>query len=163
MALLNAPKYDERGENLKRNLIVGAGITFVALVLLTLAGFLAGHGWLFTNLPAEHKVNRFFVALEAKDYGKAFGVYTNDPEWQSHPDAHKDYPVKEFTEDWTTASPVDAPITSHHIDVSRTVGSGNFGTGVVVGVTVNGSKRIFIRVDRKDGTLAYPSPLQIDY
>ena len=44
MTLLNAPAFDEQKENRKRNILVGSGILAVALVLLSVAGFLLGHG-----------------------------------------------------------------------------------------------------------------------
>ena len=163
MDLMNAPEYDARQENLKRNLLIGSGATFVLLVLLTLAGYIMGHGWLFTNLPAEHKVDTFFNALEAKDYGKAYGIYTNDAQWQQHPDKHKDYDLQRFTEDWTTESPVKGPVTKHHVDISRTDGSGTFGTGTIVAVRVNGDNKLFMWVQRSDGTLTEPAPHEILY
>jgi hypothetical protein len=163
MALLNAPEYDARKESLKKNLLIGAGITVVVLILLTLGGYVAGHGWLFTNLPAEHKVDKFFTALEAKDYPKAYAIYTNDSDWQQHPDKHKDYPLDRFTEDWTTESPVKAPITSHHVDISRTDGSGTFGTGTIVAVRINGDKKLFMWVERSDGSLTEPAPHELQY
>jgi hypothetical protein len=131
--------------------------------VLTLAGFMLGHGWLFTNLPAEHKVNNFFNALEAKDYNKAFAIYVNDPHWADHPERYKDYPLPRFTEDWTTASPVDAPITSHHVDISKTDGTGTFGTGIIVAVRVNGSKKLFMWYQKSDGTLTEPAPHELQY
>ena len=163
MDLMNAPEYDARQENLKRNLLIGSGATFVLLVLLTLAGYIMGHGWLFTNLPAEHKVDRFFTALEAKDYDKAYAIYTNDEQWQQHPDKHKDYDLQRFTEDWTTESPVKGPVTKHHVDISRTDGSGTFGTGTIVAVRVNGDNKLFMWVQRSDGTLTEPAPHEILY
>ena len=163
MTLLNAPVYDERKETLKKGLLIGAGVTLVLLVLLTLAGYISGHGWLFSNLPAEHRVNNFFNALESKDYAKAFALYTNDADWQQHPAAHKDYPENRFIEDWTTESPVGAPITSHHVDISRTDGTGTFGTGLIVAVTVNHNKRIFMWYQKSDGSLTEPAPHELQY
>lgn len=163
MALLNAPEYDDRKEKLKKGLLIGSGATFVLLVLLTLGGYVAGHGWFFTNLPAEHKVDRFFSALEAKDFSRAYGIYTNDPAWQQHPAQHKDYDLLRFTEDWTTESPVKGPITSHHVDISRTDGSGTFGTGTIVAVRVNGENKLFMWVQRSDGTLTEPAPHELQY
>ena len=84
MALLNAPEYDARKEKLKVAIIAGSGSTLVLLILLTLAGYVMGHGWLFTNLPAEHTVDTFFTALEAKDYDKAYALYTNDDDFAQH-------------------------------------------------------------------------------
>src|SRR5665213_684785 len=93
MTLLNAPQFDEQKETRQRNILVGSGILVVALVLLTVGGFLLGHGWLFTNLPIEHMVNNFLTALQAKDYPKAYGIFYNDADWQQHPDKYKDYPL----------------------------------------------------------------------
>ena len=163
MTLLNAPVYNEGKEKLKKGLLVGSGILVVALVLLTLAGYISGHGWFFTNLPAEHRVNTFFNALEAKDFGKAYAVYTNDDDWQQHAAAHKDYTEARFVEDWTTESPVGAPVTSHHVDISRTDGTGTFGTGVIVAVTVNKGKRIFMWYQKSDGQLTEPAPHELQY
>ena len=154
MPLMDAPAYDERGENLKKSILIGSLITFAVLVVLTLAGFISGHGWLFMNLPVEHKVNRFYNALEAKDYPQAYAIYTSGQK--------TDYSLQRFTEDWTTDSPVGAPITSHHVDISKTTGTGNFGSGTIVAATLNGSKKYFLYVNRKDGTLT-ESPLELQY
>ena len=161
MTLLNAPDYDDRRETRKRSLLIGAAAIVGLLILLTLGGFIAGHGWLFSNLPAEHKVSSFFSALEAKDYDKAFAIYTNDPDWKQHPERHKDYPIDRFTVDWTTESPVKAPIVSHKIDISKTDGSGTFGTGIIVAARVNGDKKLFMWYQRSDGTLTEPAPHEL--
>src|ERR1700678_4663506 len=98
MTLMNAPEYDSRRDDRIRNLWIGAGVLVFLGVVLAFAGFAMGHGWLFSNLPVEHKVDKFFSALEAKDYGKAFAIYTNDPDWQQHPERHADSPLKRFSE-----------------------------------------------------------------
>jgi len=163
MTLLNAPEFDSNRETRNRNLLIGAGVLVVLIIVIGLGGFMAGHGWFFSNLPIEHKVNSFFNALEAKDYDKAFAIYTNDPHWQEHPDKHADYSLKRFTEDWTSASPVDGPILSHHVDISKTDGTGAFGSGVIVAVRVNGDHKIFMWYERKDGTLTEPAPHELEY
>jgi hypothetical protein len=163
MTLLNAPEYDGSRERRNRNLLVGAGVLVLLAIVIGLGGFMAGHGWFFSNLPAEHKVSSFFSALEAKDYEKAYVLYTNDPEWQQHPDKHADYPLKRFTEDWTTESPVHGPILSHHVDISKTDGTGAFGSGIIVAVRVNGDKKIFMWYQRSDGTLTEPAPHELEY
>lgn len=163
MTLLNAPEYDGSRETRNRNLLVGAGVLVLLAIVIGLGGFMAGHGWFFSNLPAEHKVSSFFSALEAKDYEKAYVLYTNDPEWQQHPDKHADYPLKRFTEDWTTESPVHGPILSHHVDISKTDGTGAFGSGIIVAVRVNGDKKIFMWYQRSDGTLTEPAPHELEY
>ena len=168
MTLLNAPVFNERKEKTKKYTLIGSGIALALLVVLTLAGFLLGHGWLFLNLPAEHKVNLFYSALEAKDYKRAFAIYNNDDDWQQHPDKYKDYPIDRFTTDWTTESPAGGPIASHHVDISKTDGSGTFGTGIIVAATVKavgkpGEKKLFIYYLKAGGNLTYPSFHILEY
>jgi hypothetical protein len=163
MTLLNAPEFDSQRETRNRNLLISAGVLVLLVIVIGLGGFMAGHGWFFSNLPIEHKVDSFFNALEAKDYDKAFTIYTNDPNWQQHPEKHADYPIKRFTEDWTTDSPAGGPILSHHVDISKTDGSGAFGSGVIVAVRVNGNKKIFMWYQRSDGTLTEPAPHELEY
>ena len=161
MTLLNAPKYDERGETRRLGLLIGSGVLVAVLAVVGVGGFLLGHGWFFSNLHAEHRVGSFFEALEAKDYNRAYGVWMNDSDWQAHPGKY-DYTLKRFTEDWTTASDV-GPIASHHVDISKTDGSGMFGTGIIVAVRVNGEHKLFMWYERKDGTLTYPAPHMLEY
>jgi hypothetical protein len=106
-------------------------------------------------------VDQFFNALEAKDYNRAYAIWMNDPEWQQHPQKY-DYTLKRFTEDWTTESPVGM-IRSHHVDISKTDGTGTFGTGIIVAVRVNGGQKVFMWYEKKDGTLTYPAPHELQY
>ncbi len=150
MTLLNAPEFDERKENRRRNIWVGSG-TFVALVaVLTVAGFLLGHGWLFTNLPVEHRVNVFLTAVQAGDSPKAFGIFNNDPSWQQHPQKYADYPLARFTEDFTTESEWKGPVKSFHVDFSK-----RDSTGTVVAATINGTTNLTLKIQRSDGTLSF--------
>ena len=162
MTLLNAPEYDGRKENRKRNILVGSGVLVALVVVLFFGGFMLGHGWFFSNLPAEHRVNTFFSALEAKDYAKAYGIWYNDAEWQQHPQKY-DYTLKRFTEDWTTESPVKGPIVSHQVDISKTDGTGTFGSGIIVAVRVNGNHKLFMYYIKKDGSLVWPAPHELEY
>jgi hypothetical protein len=163
VTLLNAPDYNPANDERNRKIFIGAAVTIALLAVLAVAGFVAGHGWLFSNLPYEHRVNDFFDALEARDYAKAYGIYNADPDWQQHPQKYTDYPLQRFTEDWTTQSPVKAPITNHHVDISRTDGSGTFGTGVIVAVRINGDHPIFMYVNRKDKTMTWPAIHELQY
>lgn len=163
MSLLDAPAYDTRRADRLKTLWMGLASAAGLLLVLTFLGYILGHGWLFSNLSAEHKVSEFYTALQSKDYAKAYGLYENDPQWQGHPEKYAGYPLSRFTEDWTTYSPVDGPIQSHHVDVSRTDGSGNFGSGIIVASTVNGKKGVDVYVSRADGSLTYPSPHVIEY
>ena len=161
MTLLNAPGYDPARERRKAVLIYGGIAVVVLTAVIGVLGFLMGHGWFFTNMKAEHRVDQFFNALEAKDYNKAYGIWMNDADWQQHPQKF-DYTLKRFTEDWTTESPV-GPIRSHHVDISKTDGTGTFGTGIIVAVRVNGDQKIFMWYEKKDGTLTYPAPHELKY
>lgn len=163
MSLMDAPVYDQSRARRNQTLLIGLFSLLGLLVLLTLAGYLMGHGWLFSNMPAERRVSGFYDALEAKDYAKAYGIYQNDPGWQGHADKYSGYPLQRFTEDWTKYSPADAPITSHHVDRAATDGTGTFGSGIIVAATVNGDKKVFIYVSRADGSMTYPSPHIIEY
>jgi hypothetical protein len=171
MTLLNAPVYNEKKERTAKVALI-SGIAFIFLcVILCLTGFLLGHGWFFSDLPAEHRVNSFFVALEAKDYDKAFNIYNNEDDWRKYPEKHKDYPIQRFTEDWTTASPVDGPILSHHVDISKTDGTTgktiDFGSGIIVAVRASSAKvqnkKLFMYYVRKDGTLTWPAFHELQY
>jgi hypothetical protein len=150
MTLLNAPEFDVRKETKQRNVLVGSAITIAALALLTLAGFLLGHGWFFTNLPVEHRVSMFLSALQSQDYAKAYGIFYNDPGWQQHPDKYADYPLQRFTEDFTTESQWKGPVTSFHVGCSK-----RGATGTAVESTVNGRTNLTLEYTRSDGTLAF--------
>jgi hypothetical protein len=150
MTLLNAPQFDVQKETRKRNLQIGSLIAVVAIALLAVAGFLTGHGWLFLNVPVEHKVNVFLSTLQAQDYKKAYGLFYNDPDWQQHPDKYKDYPLDRFTEDFTTASDWKGPVTSFHVGCSK-----RGDTGTAVAATINGSTNLTLEYQRSDGTLSF--------
>ncbi|MDP9052318.1 MAG: hypothetical protein M3O31_16595 [Acidobacteriota bacterium] len=150
MTLLNAPEFDVQKETRKRNILVGSGSVFVLIVLLTVAGFLLGHGWLFINLPVEHKVKTFLTALKGQDYPKAYGIFYNDADWQQHPDKYKDYPLQRFTEDFTTESEWKGPITSFKVGCSK-----RDTTGTAVASTINGSTNLTLKYQRSDGTLSF--------
>ena len=157
MTLLNAPEYDTRRETMKRNLLVGGGALILVLALLTVSGYLLGHGWFFQNLPEEHAVSKFLTDLEEKDYVKAYGVWMNDTDWQQHPQKY-DYTLKRFTEDWTTESDW-GPIKTHHVDISKRTG-----TGIIVACTINGSpKKMFMWYERSNKTLTFPAPYHLEY
>lgn len=163
MNLMDAPAYDPTNDNRRRNILIGVVVAALLLGIVAFTGFVSGHGWLFTNLGYEHRANNFFDALEAKDYSKAYGIYYNDPDWQQHPGKYSGYPLARFTEDWSTDSPVNGPITWHHVDKSVSAGSGYFGTGVIVAVRVNSGQKIFMYVNRTDKTMTWPAPYVFKY
>jgi hypothetical protein len=156
MTLLNAPTYDARRENLKRRLLIGTMAVVLVGGILAILGYVLGHGWFFSNLPVEHKVNVFMQTVQDGDYAKAYGIWENDADWQQHPQKY-DYKLQRFTEDWTAASDWGGPVKSYHIDVSK-----RDATGTVVAVNINGKKRFFIKYEKADGTLSY-FPNEISY
>lgn len=150
MTLLNAPEFDERKETRQRNILIGSGVFVAAMVLLTIAGFALGHGWLFMNLPVEHRVKVFLSELQAGDYAKAYGTFYNDPQWQQHPQKYADYSLQRFTEDFSTESEWKAPVRSFRLDCSKRDDS-----GTAVTATVNGATNLTLKYQRSDGTLSF--------
>jgi len=148
MTLLDAPIYDEARARRRRKILIGVGV-----FLLVLAGFLA---W-FWDWPQEHKVDQFFIAVEAKDFPRAFALWNNDPKWQQHPGQYNLYPYGKFTVDWGASSDYGV-ITSHQIVMKK-----SWGSGVIVGVDVNGRKTpMFLWVERKTGTIGF-SPVELTF
>lgn len=146
MTLLDAPKYDSAKARKRRNILIA--ILCSCLVL-------AGLTWYFWNWPQEHLVNHFFQTIEAGDLPKAFGIWNNDPDWQKHPAKYASYPYGRFELDWGHSSDW-GDIKTHKIVMSKTTGS-----GVVVGVDINGQKTpIFLWVERKNKTLGF-SPVEL--
>lgn len=150
MTLLNAPQFDEKKETRKRNLLIGSGITILAIAIIAFAGFVLGHGWFFMNLPAEHHVKVFLQDVQNGDYAKAYGIWYNDPDWQQHPQKYQDYPLKRFTEDFSTDSDWKGPVTSFHVDFSK-----RDSTGTVVESTIDGSTPLTLKIQRSDGTMSF--------
>jgi hypothetical protein len=155
MTLLDAPAYDVRRAKRNRNIVITIVTVIVAVGLFGVLGFVSGHGWFFRTVPAEHRVNKFFAALESSDYKKAFTIWTNDPNWEQHPDQYKPYDFNQFYKDWGPSGDYGT-IKSHHIAISKAVGN-----GVVMGVDINGGKTpIFLRVDDKSKQVGF-SPVEL--
>ena len=147
MTLLDAPQYDPAKARKRRDILIAA-----IVVLFVLAGF----SWYFWDWPQERLVNQFFATLEARDLPKAFGIWNHDPRWQQHPERYASYPYGRFEVDWGHASDW-GDIKTHKIAMALTRGS-----GVVVGVVVNGDKThpVFLWVERKSKTLGF-SPVEL--
>ena len=146
MTLLDAPTYDPTETRKRRTLLISG---LVALVLV--ASFL----WFFWDWPQEHRINQFFAAIEGGDMPKAFGIWNHDPDWQQHTQQYTAYSYGRFESDWGHASDW-GDIKQHKITMSKSVGS-----GVVVGVEVNGQKTpVFLWVQKNTKTLGF-SPVQL--
>lgn len=150
MALLDAKEYDPRpAARRKRLIIIVVVLAIVALVVWRVTRF-----W-----PEERVVNKFFDALERKDFDAAYGIYNADPEWKQHPDKYQQYPLNQFVLDWGPSGDLGA-ITSHKIDcVLEPDKPGT--SGVIVAVTVNHLPQdSLIWVEKKTKTLTN-SPIVI--
>jgi hypothetical protein len=145
MTLFEAPTYDPRRAR-RRNIII-AGIVVFILITATLA-------WVYRNYPEERVVQKFFTALENRDYEKAYGIWQADPNWKQHPQNYPNYSFGDFYQDWGPGGEW-GPIHSFHIDGSANPKNG--GSGVVVVVTVNDrkEKKARIWVENKTKTLTF--------
>ncbi len=104
------------------------------------------------NWPYEHRVNRFFDALEVKDYKAAYGIWFNDPNWQQHPQQYSQYTYDDFYRDWGPGGEWGV-IKSHDI-----VGSARpkHGSGIIVVVRINGRvEPARLWVEKKTRTLTW--------
>jgi hypothetical protein len=155
MTLLDAPVYDRTLTKRRRNLVIGA------LLFCAAAGIVAVLCW---NLPAEHRVNQFFSAVEAQDFSKAFGIWNNDPDWQEHSQRYaKDgYPYGRFVVDWGRSGEYGR-ITSHKI-----LHSISYGNSTLLAVEINGRKAALpLAVTKRTHTMNFPpfnlTPMKDDF
>src|ERR1700761_3892433 len=80
MTLLDAPSYNAARAGKRRRCILPPIVGAILIGIFV---------WVFWNWPAEHRVNRFFAALEQQQFEKAYGIWNDDPDWQQHPDKYK--------------------------------------------------------------------------
>ncbi|HEY2472685.1 MAG TPA: hypothetical protein VGI45_33175 [Terracidiphilus sp.] len=151
---MDAPKFDARRENRNRNLGIAAIIAAVLIFFGTIS-YVLDKPWQLWHWPADHRVNRFFAAVESGNLQQAYGVWNNDPNWQAHPTQYGAYDFTQFQKDWGSGSDYGT-IKSHQIIIAKTVGN-----GVVMGVDINGGKTpLFLRVDHKTKTIGF-SPVEL--
>jgi hypothetical protein len=103
-------------------------------LLCASAGITASLCW---NLPAEHRVNRFFAAVEANDLPGAFGIWNNDSDWLEHTQKYTadGYSYGRFVLDWGGGSEYGR-IKSHKILHSTS----SYGNNTLLAVEINGRK-----------------------
>jgi hypothetical protein len=123
--IFTAGQYDPEKARRRRQIILG---------IISIVVILGGLAYMFRYWPYEHRVDRFFNALEKNDYQRAYGIWQNDPNWQQHPEQFKDYPYAEFYSDWGPGGDWGA-IHSHKIEGATTPKRGS--SGVIVVVTIN--------------------------
>jgi len=147
--ILTAPPYDPKRNRRKRLIIIAIAVG----LLIAAALFYEFRYW-----PEERVVSKFFNALEAKDYEKAYSIWMADPNWKQHPDQYSRYKFGDFYLDWGPGGEYGL-IHSYHIDAAGTPKHG--GTGVVVEVTVNErTKKAFLWVEKSDKSLTF-SPFEL--
>jgi hypothetical protein len=126
MTLMDAKQYDPRPAQRRKRIII---ILVVIIVVPLVVWFFFFRYW-----PEEHAINKFFRALEQKNFERAYGIYQGDPDWKQHPQKYSNYTLGQFTVDWGPAGEY-GPITSHHVDCALKPKSNS--SGVVVVVTIN--------------------------
>lgn len=129
MGLLDAKEYDPRPAQRRWRLVAIA-------IIVAIAAFLVW--WFFRYYPEERAINKFFQAIERKDFGTAYGLYFADPNWKQHPQKYDQYPLSQFMLDWGPSSEYGV-ITSHKIDCATEPPKKAYrsSTGVIVVVSVN--------------------------
>ena len=147
MTLLDAQPYDTAKARRRKIKIVVAIVVVLALAAL---------GWMYRNWPEEHIVDKFFTALQQKDYENAYGIYFNDPTWRDHQKKYSQYTYADFYRDWGPGGEWGL-IKTHRIYGSantKALGAG----GVVVEVIVNDrAEHARMFVQKSDKTLTvYP-------
>ena len=130
MTLLDAPAYNAaRARKRRRNIYASLiGVVIIAIFV-----------WVFWNWPAEHRVHRFFAALEQQHFEQAYGIWNNDADWQQHPDKYKTaaYPYNKFLDDWSTNGEY-GKITSYKILYATS----SLGNSTLMAISVNGRKSL---------------------
>ena len=154
MALLDAKEYDPRPARRMWRLI---GVA----VLIVVVGFISWR--IFRYTPYTNVINKFFDALERKDFDTAYGIYNADPDWKQHPAKYDKYTLPQFTLDWGPSGEY-GPITSHKIDCVTEPDTKDFHSpsGVIVVVIVNNTtKEMSLWVEKGSKTIT-TSPFPVD-
>ncbi len=148
MTLLDAPTPDLARERRRKLIIVYAIVAVVVVALLV---------WRFRYWPEEHVVDKFFSALQAKDYEGAYGVWMHDPAWRQHPEKYAAYPYNDFYRDWGPGGEWGL-VKDHSVDCALGTKESS---GVILQVTVNGrAEHPYLYVNKSDKTMSF-SPTEI--
>ncbi len=143
-SLFQAPAFDPARERRRTGMLIAVAAGVVLLGLLV---------FYFRNWPEEHAVNKFFSALQHKDYEAAYGVWFADPQWKQHPQQYGKYTYGEFYQDWGPGGEWGT-INSFHVEGGQAPRGGS--SGVVVLVSVNGrAERARIWVEKSTKQLTF--------
>jgi hypothetical protein len=144
MSLLDAPEYDPSRERRKYLLALGAVLLVAALAVA---------GYRLRNWAEERVVDRFFAALQGKDYETAYGIWLADSDWKQHRDRYTDYPYGDFYRDWGPGGEWGL-IKSYRIEGSDSPPNA---TGIIVVVIVNDrAERARVWVEKRDKSFTFP-------
>ena len=146
MALMDAKEYDPRPAQRLRRLV---GIAAALLIVFLFFWFWPSGRFRFWR--EWNVADKFFAALEHKDFDAAYGIYFADPNWKQHPEKHSAYTINQFNADWGPSGEY-GPITSHHVDC--TLKPKTYSTGVVVVITINNKAARSMWVEDKDKTIS---------
>ncbi len=144
--LFDYQPYDPARERRKRLRLIGGVLLLLLIVVLA---------WVFRYWPEERRVDRFFTALEAKNYEQAYAVWMNDSDWKQHAQQYERYPFAAFYQDWGPKSEYGV-VQSYHIEGTAEPPGKRAGSGVVVVVTVNQHpEKAHIWVEKESKTLSF--------
>ena len=145
MTLLDAKVYDPAPARRRKIRILVAVV--VMLIVATVV-------WMNRYWSEKRVVDKFFNALQTKDYETAYGIYFADPQWKQHPDKYPRYPLNQFIQDWGAGGQWGV-IKSYKVNGASTCSSG--ASGVVVDVIVNArAEHAQLWVEKSDKTLSPP-------
>ncbi len=159
MGLLDANEYDPRPARRRWMMAIAGAV--LAVTLLVLWFWPSGR---FRHWQQWNTANKFFFALENKDFDTAYGLYFADPEWKQHPEKYNQYPLARFTLDWGPASDFGIMV-SHHVDCVIDPPKKGFvsASGVVALVKVNQrTEPTLLWIEKKNGTIT-TSPWDLYY
>ena len=154
MALLDAKEYDPRPAQRMWRLI---GVA----VLVVVVGLIAWRVFRFT--PYTSVINKFFDAIERKDFETAYGIYNGDPDWRQHPAKYDKYTLSQFMLDWGPSGEYGT-ITSHKIDCVTQPDTKEFHSPsgvIVVAIVNNQSKTMSLWVEKGSKTIT-TSPFTVE-
>ena len=129
------------------------------IIALAVVFILAAFAWWNRFWPEERVVDKFFAAIEKKDFDTAYGIWRADPQWHQHVDKYKEYPFGQFQLDWGPTGEYGY-INKHEIVGAVAPLSNNTETsGVVVAIRLNGvvdpDKTVCLWVEKSSKTINF--------
>jgi hypothetical protein len=151
MTLLDAPEYDPARARLRIIKIVGSIVMIMVLATIV---------WVNRYWQEKRVADKFFAALQKKDYETAYGIYFADPQWKRHAGEHSLYPYNEFYRDWGPGGEWGV-INSY--DIFWLGNCPRSGSGVIADIVVNQrAEHAQIYIDKHDRTISsVPCDIQV--